>query len=914
VAEVGASEAAGVRPRARMSRLIGWLSNPAWARAPFLLRRYPGLLAAVFGAGFVLALVSASPPLFVSSAENQALHASIAKLCPWTVGYAVGAYQPLTPVIPIQPGGGGAFGGGAGGGGSITGEQLFDTRNSAVNHSVQGISRLGPGVVTIFGSTAQAFNPRASRTAPLVRLITRDGFESHITPLQRGTGPGVWLPDDTAKFLKVRPDDPIVLNIAGKTARTRVAGIYRSLISQPPATFWCSQTTVVYGLDPNSAPPALLLTDRRTLFDLSTTLQDGNASVSWEYPVRAKNMTFPEAQTLAAQINHAQLTLPSFGGGAFSAPPRISQIESVVPQVASTINQIRSPAFSVALAGRLVALLVLGAVGFYWLDRRRREAALYSAKGVGPFAIASKAVLEMLIPLAVASAAGWFAAVWLVRWLGPGSLLSATAPRSAAQAVVWTALVGLLLLAAAVAVAVRAAEGGALGAKVVARTPWDLVILVLMGASLYEMLTRGGGTVVTTTGQTTVDILLILFPILFVGGASALAARFLRRILPRLRRFGTRRSPAIFLATRRLTAASGIALSLIVAVALAVGILAYAATLSTSTQASADAKAKVFVGNEVRATLLIGASAPASLVPTTTNILEQDGVALQPGEQTVTLLEVDPATFARGAFWDRSFAKESLSELMNALRAKSGNGLPAIVVGGSVPPSGAVKFARTNDVYRYHVTASADAFPLQTQNQTFLVVDASRVQRERKDAVSYLVGSGELGPFTRALSRADTPFRSPVSADQVRNAPTAIALTWLYDYLLAMGIVTGLIVLAALVMYLAARQRGRVVSYALARRMGLRASQHRRSLLYEVAGMLTIGVLLGAGFAAIGARLVTSKLDPLPNLPPPALFRLPWMLYLATFVVLMAAAWIGARVAQRSAGRANVAEVMRVAA
>src|SRR5690349_8467068 len=134
MAEVGASEAARVPARGRGSRLLGWLSNPAWARAPLPLRRYPGLLAAEFGAGFVLALVSASPPLFVSSAENQALQASIAKLCPWTVGYAVGAYQPLTPVVPITlPGG--PPGGGAGGGNTITGEQLFQTRDAAVDRS-----------------------------------------------------------------------------------------------------------------------------------------------------------------------------------------------------------------------------------------------------------------------------------------------------------------------------------------------------------------------------------------------------------------------------------------------------------------------------------------------------------------------------------------------------------------------------------------------------------------------------------------------------------------------------------------------------------------------------------------------------------------------------------------------------------
>src|SRR5262249_5009047 len=162
----------------------------------------------------------------------------------------------------------------------------------------------------------------------------------------------------------------------------------------------------------------------------------------------------------------------------------------------------------------------------------------------------------------------------------------------------------------------------------------------------------------------------------------------------------------------------------------------------------------------------------------------------------------------------------------------------------------------------------ASAFPLQTQHQTFLVVDAARVKAERQDSIAYLVAKGTRSSVSGALTRARTPFRSVVGADEVRAAPTAIALRWLYGYLLAMGVVTGLMVLAALVLYRAARQRGRVVSYALARRMGLRRGQHRRSLVYEIAGMLLIGSILGTGFAALGARLVSAKLDPLPNLPP----------------------------------------------
>jgi predicted lysophospholipase L1 biosynthesis ABC-type transport system permease subunit len=374
----------------------------------------------------------------------------------------------------------------------------------------------------------------------------------------------------------------------------------------------------------------------------------------------------------------------------------------------------------------------------------------------------------------------------------------------------------------------------------------------------------------------------------------------------------------VFLATRRLTAATGIALALITAVALSVGILAYSGTLSASTQASSQAKARVFVGSDVRTTLLLGAKLPEELAPRSTVIRQNDAVEAQPGQAQISVLAVDPRTFTRGAYWDSSFSNRSLADLLHDL-AETGTGqnagVPALVVGGSLPSAnGEFRFTRTDDTYRYHVVGTAKAFPLQTQNQLFVVVDADKVRGEEHDAVAYLLTKGDQASVTRVLSRHQVPSSSIVSTKEVEGSPTVIALRWLYGYLLAMGVVTGLIVLAALVLYLAARQRGRVVSYALARRMGLRSSQHRRSLLLEIEGMLLVGAVLGAALAALGAWLVVGKLDPLPNLPPPALYRLPWALYLVTFGVLLVAAWIGSWIAQRSAERANVAEVMRLAA
>ena len=114
-------------------------------------------------------------------------------------------------------------------------------------------------------------------------------------------------------------------------------------------------------------------------------------------------------------------------------------------------------------------------------------------------------------------------------------------------------------------------------------------------------------------------------------------------------------------------------------------------------------------------------------------------------------------------------------------------------------------------------------------------------------------------------------------------------------------------------MYLEARQRSREVSYALSRRMGLARGVHRRSIWLELGSILVLSLAIGGGLAWIAARLVYKKLDPIPSIPPPPLFRLPLVMFAASFAVVVLASWAGARRVQRAADRARVAEVMRFA-
>jgi putative ABC transport system permease protein len=95
--------------------------------------------------------------------------------------------------------------------------------------------------------------------------------------------------------------------------------------------------------------------------------------------------------------------------------------------------------------------------------------------------------------------------------------------------------------------------------------------------------------------------------------------------------------------------------------------------------------------------------------------------------------------------------------------------------------------------------------------------------------------------------------------------------------------------------------------------MGLARRSHRRSVALELGAMLAAGYLLGAVLSWGAARMVFSKLDAMPNLPPHPLFRTPLAILAITFLGILVAATVGAWRVQRSADRANVAEVLRLA-
>jgi hypothetical protein len=150
-----------------------------------------------------------------------------------------------------------------------------------------------------------------------------------------------------------------------------------------------------------------------------------------------------------------------------------------------------------------------------------------------------------------------------------------------------------------------------------------------------------------------------------------------------------------------------------------------------------------------------------------------------------------------------------------------------------------------------------------------------------------------------------------VPADRVLETADLASLAWAFGFLLALGIATALVAVVGAVLYLQARQRGRVVAHELARRMGLSKAGIRLPVVLELGGLLAIGLVIGLGLGWGAAKLVVGRLDPVPYLLPGMLFRTPIGMWLAVAGITAVLAWLGAWTAQLAADRTNTAEALR---
>lgn len=911
--------------------------DPLWRRAPLVLRDHVGAGLAVAAAVGVLTVATASAPLLVSSA-------------------GAAAFERLRSADPR-----GATGLVAIGEGPATTDGI-DGVDALLRTEIARLDGLTAPVASLAGMQFQ----RTPETSGVVvggdvvtaTLVHRDGLLPSLRA-QAGGGDGLWLPSTLAEAADVAPGGTVRLVGTADDDGSRieldaeVAGAYGDpfddgLLRPDASDVWRDVLAGLPRSEESTRVPPLLLADRATFLDLAGAL-DERVLARWESSLTVDATSLVGARTLVADLGAflGAATDPTGDMVAtisgFARPGEFSfdtGLPRTVEQATAVADTLQGPLRSLAIAAQVVALLLVAAAVAMLLRRRHLELRLLAAQGASPVTTGARVALEVL-PAAVAGAvAGWLLAAPVVRVLGPSPQLDPTMV-GAARGAMMTSLVAALVVTGTIG-AVSAAGAPDLGTPSSGTrlrwVPWEPVALALAIAAGYQLLVRSDAARVEAG---TVDLLVVAFPLLAVAALVGLAARGLARLLGRAAPTSRmpRRSVAGWLTLRRVARLPAHALTLVTAGGLALGLFVYFAAIAASTGTALDAKSAALAGAETSSRLFttwrIEPGLPRSM-PDDTTFVWRESATVKPGDISVDLLAVDPATFARGAAWRPTFADAPLSDVLAAAgTAPSAGGSTSSVLavgqtldGTPLPASGQLVSGGWGAV-GFEVADRPEAFPGMRENVPLIVVDARRffpligpydptdpetqVNPVRQVFRPEIWSAGSPTDVERYLVSRDTRLLDVQTREQVAARPDLLAPTWALGYLTAVGAAVGCLALGALVVYADQRRAARATSYALARRMGLSASGNLLATAAELLAVLAVALLVGVVAALAVGWVVAGHVDPAPRVAPAPQLEVPLVALAVSAAGVVVSALATAAWLQLRADRTDIAEVLRVA-
>jgi putative ABC transport system permease protein len=903
--------------------------DPAWRKAPFLLLRYPTILAALAFAAFLMALSAGAYPLFLSGVSSRLLRHEIE--APLVGRYGAGVtYKNVNLSLGLETPG--------------DVRSLYEARAEAIAVVAARNPYLGPVEQTVLGPQVSAFDPRHPRRVRTGRLFAGDQVSDHIQMLE-GDGGGVLIPQLLARGLRAGPGDPITLAALGRPPLSlTIGGVYRTLSSQPPRGYWRPWEGEIYPISPGGCradcplPPQFIMLDRSRLERyVALVPEQDRLSVAWQAPLRRGDpLTMDDAGRMVAgfQRGRSEASDQSARIGQIlgCCPPAryylgrpnveyTSDIKRVREVVQQRVLSLGGPGSVLRAIALMLALSVLAAAGAFSVNARAPEMRLLSVRGSGPATIGMKAALEGVLPVALGGAAGLGTAFVIARVVAGGSPVASLAVREATMTAAAAIAVAVLGVAVVAGVATLRHAGHRPGWMArVGALPWEVIALGVAVFSAVRLPSSLGSSEVSLDARPPSPFL-VVFPLAVIAVVAGLGARLYRRGFAALRRARVGGGRASYLAIRRVAGASFLAVLLVTAGALCVGIFVQSQAVTSSVLRTVETKAKVFVGSDVQAWVDPDTPAPVGWQVPVTRVtrVRQAGTA-SPGEVPFDLLAVDPQTVARAAYWEDGFADRPFEDLSVALIPTGGEAVPAVVVGPErfAPTS----FTMNQAEVPVRVVARASAFPGMSSRRPLVVVDAEAVEEAFRDtsdplttdtATTELWIRGTTASAARALEAAGvTPFEL-TSAREVQDLPRVATIVDTFNVLRALGLAAGALVVAAILLYLQSRQRSQIVAHGLSVRMGLEPAAHRRSLVLELGSMVGAAVALGVGAGLAVAFVLTERLDPLPVVPPDPVFSIPGAAIAGLAVAAAVLAWAGARITAWRVSRVRFGEAMRVA-
>lgn len=898
--------------------------DPVWRHSPLLLLRHPALFAAVAFGTMLLTAAVAAYPLFLSAASSDLVRGAIER--PHITRYGAGltysfSNLPLDP-IRLEPG--------------IRSPDQADL-HAAFGDLAAESPLLGEPVASALGDTVTVSLDGSEETRE-GRLFASTGVLDHVTTLEGHDGDGVWLPDLIAEALGAGPGDTIELQARdGGVASVEVDGVYLAPYRGSFTGYWYRwRPTFIIACPDCSPPPQPILADRDQVVALARELGHDSVSLSWQAPIRDPGTLSLERaqefqryeQRVLARTSDGDTTL----GRLFICcrswfflgreTTLTSSIRDVVNEAKERIGAVEGPTRVLEIAGVAVALVVVAAAGAFSVRARRVEASWLFAHGSSAGSVAVKTALESALPAAAGGLLGLGAAFLAVGLLGPDGAVDPTAAAGA--------LLGTLAAAAGAAALISVAAGwtfvrtvdphGRRFARLASVVPWELAIGALAYLAFRRL--REGGAFVPdeTLGVAKPSLALVAFPFLFFAAAATFSARLAKYAFTALRRPTRSASPVPYLATRRLAGGASFTVLLVAASGLCFGTFLHAQFVSRSLESAVDAKAAIYIGSDVQGAVDYRTPPPETFpYPLTRVVRFPAGVRLPTG-RPLDLLAVDARTLAGAAYWNDAFADVTLDELADRLRSPSGDGVPAVLAGAGGLQVHELLIA--TGTVRVDVVGRASAFPGMSSLNPLVVVDEETLLALGElpfnplpdaRASTELWVRGEPGEVREAFAAVKFPPYTIYETSEVKDIPYVAAAIDTFVVLNALGLIAAALTFVGILMYLQARQRSQVVSYALSVRMGMRHAQQRRALVLELGAMLAWAFAVGTVLAVVAARVTVPLLDPITTIPPDPVVLTPWSLVAVTAILLGGLAWAGAAVTNRRAGAVDLGEVMRVA-
>lgn len=879
-----------------------------WIAAPLALTRYAAVLVAVLLAAALAAGAAASSPFVRAGVKSSSLRGEVRTMSPYAAGLSVISTQNDPHTDPA--------------------------RRAAAVRLGRSLPFAGPPVLT---SRFYAGVQGASGNGLTVVVMARTNATAHVVPLS-GSGAGAWVSIVAAKGAHLHAGGSIALmGFPGAggippVAHLRVGRIYQALdTSLDP--YWANLMQEIAPRNPDLAePPTYVFVSEQTLVRLARALHipAGDVDNRFEYPVSTTHLNYvgathllPTYASIRRELQRRGTQFAALGCGRivptpFGARPSCTvatSLDSALLIAANDVDALSATIWLLSACALGIALLVAAAAGVFLVRRRRDEAQLLFARGESAVAFATRTGVECLLPVVLGGAAGLGAAFVALRIAAPAGTLDSDTTWAGVLDAALACLVALMLIAVTAGAAFpRRSDAQHPLLRRLRRVPWEVIPLAGAGVVL-GLLLSGGGLAHSASGGAHPRLPVFLLPALAAPGIAGLVARGVRRAV---RRVPTRVPLLLFFASRRVAAARGLLIAVIVAAATSLAVFAYATTLSSSVSRGIAEKSYVANGSDVQA-VVDPSERIYDPLPFPAVLVEIDSTnAYASAGQQVSIVAGDLEQIGRVIRWG-PWGDDPRRLLPKLARATAPPGvLPAIASPG-MPDVAAIVDQGVRVPIRI---VARGPFPGTFGDRPGLLVSravlrrvaaAHRILDPAPLAGGVIWARGDPRRVESALLASNLGPAFFTTFAHIRADPSVAASKRGYGYLRTIGGGAVLLALLALLLYLQARQRDQVLAGALLRRMGRRRGADAAAVSLEAAAIVALAFVVGLGVAVVAARLVVPHVDPLPQYAPGAVLVAPWTELVAVGAGAAAVAALLAAGLVWLAGRADASEALRVA-